>query len=473
MQLVLIKNFFKLGLFKYSEDVLIFIGSIIISRFIAPNEYGLVAIINVFYGFLNKFSDIGLTAFIIREEDSQSLYITVQFFFIVLSGFLAGILLLLAYPISLFYSGDLLAPCIAYTFIIIALSLPKAANAVLLKRQKFNYIVKIGVISTIFTLGFTLGLALLKFSYWSLIIPQLFPPLISLYFYGKKVRIPFIVPSRTDLTEIFTRCKQLIKNLTIFSVLNYLARNTDNFFIGKLYGKGDLGIYNRAYMFSNLPVNLIGRVFSKIQLPIFQNKIDDLNTVHKQYKLMLNLLTSVIVIPFAALYLFAEEIVVLLWGKNWLAVSEYLPTLSILMLVFVINITVTDMFILLKKDKYIVISASITGSATIVSLTVGVFISIKVMIFMYVITVLLINSPTIMYIGFYKCFNFSLKEILGIWLCNWLTALSLIILQYLNWYEYEFLPLTLLFAVAMIKFIHYLKYLRTEMNQRTVKGKPA
>jgi O-antigen/teichoic acid export membrane protein len=465
MQLLLIKNFFKLGIFKYSEDLLIFIGSIIISRLVAPSEYGVVAIVNIFYGFLNRFSDIGLTAFIIREEESKSRVIAVQFFFVILSILLSFILILLAYPISLFYSKEIFAPCITYAFIILVTSLPKASSALLLKNQNFDYIAKIGVISTILTLCLTITLAFLRLSYWVLIIPQFLPPLISLYFYRKKVKIPFMIPPRSDIKKTFQQCRKLIRNLTIFTTLSYWARNTDNFLIGKLYGKGDLGIYNRAYSFSNLPINMIGRVFSKIQLPIFQKQIDNLDLIMEQYKRLLHLLTSLIVIPFTLLYLFAQQIVVLLWGKNWTAVADYLPLISILMLVFIINITVNDMFILLKKDKYIVVSALITGTASIISLAIGAFISIKVMIYMYVITALLVNSPAIIYIGFYKTFKFNFKEIIEIWLSNWLAAFIIILLNVFQLNEWAYLPIILLVMVSSYKFATYLKYLKTELKQ--------
>jgi teichuronic acid exporter len=466
MQLVFIKNFFKLGLFKYSEDFLLFIGSIIISRLVGPSEYGVVVIVTIFYGFLDRFTDVGLTAFIIREKESEELLVTVQFFFIALSVSLGVVLLLLAFPLSLFYSAEVLAPCIAYVGIMLVDALPKASAAALLKKQNFNLIAKTGLISTIFMLILSVALAFLGFSYWVLIIPQFFPPLISLYFYRKELIVPFKVPTRSQMKEALERCKPLIKNLSLFTVLNYWARNTDNFFIGKLYGEGRLGLYNRAYSFSNLPVRMIGNVFSKIQLPIFQKKVDDVGYIRQQYKQLLNLLTTVIAVPFVFLYLFAGDVVLILWGKTWLDVAVYLPLLSILMLVYIINITVNDMLILFRKDKYISISSMIAGLSTIIGLSIGVFISIKVMIYIYVLNVLLTNSITVIYIVFYRVMKFKAREIAEIWLCNWLTAFSLILLNIFDLRKYHFIPLAIFVAVSTYKFIVYVKQVRGEAQEQ-------
>ncbi len=464
MQILIIKNFFKLGLFKYSEELLIFIGSIVISRVLGPSEYGVVAIVNVFYGFLSRFADIGLTAFVIREKESQELLIAVQFFFLILGGILGTLLLLLAFPVALFYTSDVFAPCVVYAAIVFVQSLPRASSAALLKDHHFGFVAKTGVISTIITLGVTIVLAFLGFSYWSLILPQFFPPLLSLYLYRKRIIIPFKIPELSQLKAIFNQCKSLIKNLTIFAALNYWARNTDNFLIGKIYGKTQLGLYNRAYSFSNLPVAMIGNVFSRVLLPIFQKNCDDTDYVHRQYKLLLKLLTSVIVIPFTILFLFSKDVVLILWGKNWLEVSQYLPLLSILMLVFIINTTVNEMLIFLKKDKYIVVSALITGLSTIASLGIGAFISIKVMIYLYVITVLMVNSLVVIYIGFYKAFNFSFNEITEVWLCNWLTALSLVLLDMFNLHRFQLIPLAVLTGVSVFRLISYVKQVHKEMN---------
>jgi len=464
MQLVFIKNFFKLGLFKYSEDFLLFVGSIIISRLVGPSEYGVVVIVTIFYGFLDRFTDIGLTAFIIREKESDELLVTVQYFFLILSVTLGAALLLLAFPISLFYSAEVFAPCIAYVGIMLLNALPRASAAALLKKQSFDLIARTGLVSTVFMLLLSVTLAFLGFSYWVLIIPQFFPPLISLYFYRKRLIVPFKVPTRGQMKEVLERCKPLIKNLSLFTVLNYWARNTDNFFIGKLYGEGRLGLYNRAYSFSNLPVRLIGNVFSKIQLAIFQEKIDDVDYIRRQYKQLLNLLTSVIVVPFVILYLFAEEVVLLLWGKTWLDVAQYLPLLSIMMLVFIINITVNDMLILFRKEKYISITAMITGLSTIVSLSIGVFISIKAMIYIYVLNILLINSIAVIYICFHKVMKFTAREIVEVWLCNWLTAFSLILLNIFDMRKYHLAPLVFLMVVSTYKFIVYVKQVRGEVK---------
>jgi len=78
-KITLFKNFLKIGLYKYSGQLIIFLSSIIVSRLLTPSEYGVVALITVFSSFIISFLDAGFRYSAIRNKFDNEYYQTLQF----------------------------------------------------------------------------------------------------------------------------------------------------------------------------------------------------------------------------------------------------------------------------------------------------------------------------------------------------------------------------------------------------------
>jgi len=68
----LFKNIVILGSYSYTTQIIAFLGTIVLSRLLLPEEYGFVALITVFTGFISQFSDAGLSYIIIRSDFGNS-----------------------------------------------------------------------------------------------------------------------------------------------------------------------------------------------------------------------------------------------------------------------------------------------------------------------------------------------------------------------------------------------------------------
>ena len=83
----------------------------------------------------------------------------------------------------------------------------------------------------------------------------------------------------------FRKAKSIIGNLTGFTFLNYWARNSDNLIIGKVFGAGSLGIYNRAYRMLNMILQIITGLFGKVLYPSLKDFMNKGGNVNKKSKL--------------------------------------------------------------------------------------------------------------------------------------------------------------------------------------------
>ncbi len=104
----LFKNIIILGGYSYFTQILSFLSSIVLSRLLVPSEYGLIALIAVFTGFIGQFSDAGLSYIIIRSDYKELFYSTIHYLAVIIGVVLTIIVIALAYPIAIFYKNPLL-----------------------------------------------------------------------------------------------------------------------------------------------------------------------------------------------------------------------------------------------------------------------------------------------------------------------------------------------------------------------------
>ena len=104
----LLKNILVSGGYNYLSQAISFLSSIIVSRLLTPESYGLVGIIAVFTGFLAIFSDSGISLAIIRSNYQYTYHKSVEMLALLVGTTLCLLTCLLAYPIALFFKNTTL-----------------------------------------------------------------------------------------------------------------------------------------------------------------------------------------------------------------------------------------------------------------------------------------------------------------------------------------------------------------------------
>jgi teichuronic acid exporter len=432
----LFKNIMVLGGYTYGTQIISFLSSIILSRLLLPSEYGFIALVTVFTGFISQFSDAGLSFIIVRSDYQRLFQSSIHYLAIFIGTCLSVLIILLAYPISLFYKDPaLFLPTIIMSSSFILRSFIIVPYGMLAKQLKFNILGLIEMIATIVEILLMIILAYLKFSYWALIIPTIIGNLvrIGIFYYHTRLKLKFM--KLKYLVLGFRQSKSIIGNLTGFNILNYWARNSDNLIVGKIFGTQSLGIYDRAYKILNLVLGVMTGLFGKVLYPSLKDHASKGGNINEEYLNTLGVV-SLLNFPISVLLIcFPEPLVRILWSDAWIQVASLLPYIGILIMTQTLNSTTGNIFILYGKEKALMLLGIPTNILIIGSIAFGAMFSMIDILRVYSIVFVGIVIPCVLYWGFKKAFGFDMKTILKFWVPKLTLSLFIIISIWMDtWY---------------------------------------
>lgn len=448
----LLKNIITLGGYNYASQIITFLSSIVLSRLLLPEEYGYVALITVFTGFVTIFADAGLSFAIIRSDYGRTYHKAMNNLSFYIGVLLFLIMLLLAYPIAYFYEdATLVLPTMVMSTVFIIGAFTIVPVAILSKNLDFAYVGKLRLIANLVSIVLMILLAMLGFSYWSLILPQLILHLLQFVLAEYKVRIGFKFYKLNYSIVAYRKTKSLITNLSSFNLINYWSRNADNLIIGKVYSSYDLGIYNRAYKMLQLALSLITGLFGTVLYPSLKKFKSEGGNVNDEYNNILGII-SIINFPVGAvLILIPETFVRILWGDNWIQVAELLPYFGILILFQTLISTIGHIFILIEKEKAFMQIGVISAVLMVLSIIIGAFYSVKMIAVSYTVGFMVIIVPFNLYFGFYKTFKFQMIHLIKFWIPKLVLGIGILIAEILN-QRYLVYIFMVIFAIHLIYF---------------------
>ncbi|MDY6950062.1 MAG: lipopolysaccharide biosynthesis protein [Thermodesulfobacteriota bacterium] len=102
------------------------------------------------------------------------------------------------------------------------------------------------------------------------------------------------------------------------TILGFLVTQGDDIFLGKKFGAAALGLYQMAYMISNLPSTEITHVISRVTFPAYAVMQDDRKRLADAYMKVLQTITF-IAIPFAGgIFILSSEFVSCVLAQKWM-----------------------------------------------------------------------------------------------------------------------------------------------------------
>lgn len=452
-----LKNIFTLGGYNYTSQIANFLATIVLSRLLLPEEYGYVALITVFTGFVTIFADAGLSFSIIRSSYGRTFHKAMSNLSFYIGLLLFLVMLVFAYPIAVFYDDkSLVLPIIILSSNYILSGLRIAPMAIINKNLDFNYFGKIRLWSNISSIVLMILLALIGFSYWALILPQLVLNFVQYVYFSKRADLKFRFYPFSYTRAAFRKSKSIISHLSGFNLINYWAANTDNLLVGKFYSSYDLGIYDRAYKILRLSLNLVSGLFGTVLYPSLNKLKEEGGDINKEYLTILGMISIINFPLIAIMVLIPNTIVRVLWGENWILVADYLPYFGVFTLFQTLMVNNGQFYLLLKREKTFMLVGVFGDIIRVVATIVGAFFSVEGIIIARLLVYVLINMPIHLYIGFYKTFNYSIEIILKFWAPKILIGMLLFIGIY-------FQELFLSVIVIIVYFVHLIVYQRKDI----------
>ena len=248
------------------------LGTIVLSRLLAPADFGLVAMVAVFMAIGALIRDFGMPTAALAAPSLNDQQASNVFWVSAALSFVAGLLLLVGSPlIVLFYSEPRLAWIVPPMAGILVLNGLQAQYQVRLARSmQFSAVVAISVASTAIAFAVAVLAAVSGWGYWALVVQQAASALVSLLASLLVTRWLPTWPRRASGSMKLVRAGG---DVGIANVLGFLADNADTLVIGAVWGSVPLGLYNRAFQLFMYPVNAVFGPLTRVIIPVVNRAV--------------------------------------------------------------------------------------------------------------------------------------------------------------------------------------------------------
>lgn len=326
------KNVISNFLWRFAErcgaQIVTFIVSIVLARILAPEEYGIIALVTVFTTILQVFVDSGLGTALIQKKDTDDLDFSSVFYFnLCICVILYFVMFISAPYIARFYNDTSLISIIRVISLTIVVSGVKGIQQSYVSRNmlfKRFFFSTLG--GTLFSAFLGIIMAYLGCGVWALVAQQLSNTVID------TLILWLTVKWRPKKMFSWKRLKHLLSfgwKLLISSLLDTVYNNLRNLIIGKIYSSSDLAFYNQGDKFPKVIVANINASIDSVLLPSMSSVQDDHKRVKSMTRRAIKTSTYIMAPLMMGLAFCASPIVRLLLTDKWLPCVPFLQIFCI------------------------------------------------------------------------------------------------------------------------------------------------
>jgi O-antigen/teichoic acid export membrane protein len=305
----------------------------VLARLLSPNDFGLVAMVLVITGIFDLFTTAGLSSATIQKAEVSNQQVSNLFWINVLVG--TTLALLCAASASFmaeFYREPSLfwiTVAMASGFVFNALGVQHSA----LLQRDMRY-VTLSVLDTLSQGGSILlgiAMAFAGYGYWALVAAAVAGP--AIHTTGCWLATGWL-PDRPRAGAGIRSMLHFGGTITLNSLTVYIGYNAEKVLLGRFWGADTLGLYTRAVQLINLPVSMtnaaIGGVFFSALSRLQEDPVRLRAFFLKGYSLVMAVTMPATI--FSAL--FADDIIAVVLGPNWMQAATIFRLMTPTILVF-------------------------------------------------------------------------------------------------------------------------------------------
>lgn len=335
---------------RITNQGLAFLRTVVLARLLSPEDFGLFGLAMVAISVLETFSQTGFQAALVRKREDVESYLDTAWTFSFLRGTVLFIVLFLSAPlVADFFNSPHTILIIKIIAINTLLSGTRNIGIILFQKdlefkKQFYYECSAALVD----LFVAVALALLLHNVWALVWGGLAANtvrlLMSYRIHPYRPRLGF---DRDKLLEMIEFGKWVLGS----GILVFLITQGDDIFVGKILGVTALGLYQMAYMISNLPVTQVNHVVSQVTFPAYAILQDNLPKLRVAYMKVLQL-TLFFSFPLGGgILVLAPELTSLFLGPKWMPIVPITQVLLAASLLRSIAATTGRVFYALGKTK--------------------------------------------------------------------------------------------------------------------------
>lgn len=310
-----------------------FIVMIVLARMLAPEDFGLMAMLALFITVAGIFVDSGFSQALIQRQTITSVDESTLFFFTIAIGTIISILLCMTAPwIAEFYEQPLLEMLTYWMALNLWINTFSTIHSTLLtKKLDFKTTTKVGTVASIISGVLAVVMALQGWGVWSLVGQVLSATIVRvILFWWLHSWRPTMEFSFNALRSLFSFGGFLLWT----GLLNAIYLNLYGLLIGKFHSAQDAGFYVQASRIQKLPANLLGNTVGRVVFPVFSTLADDKDRfVRAMRRALVALMFINFPIMLGMMYA-AEPLILLLLGGKWLPMVPVFQALIVVGLMF-------------------------------------------------------------------------------------------------------------------------------------------
>ena len=304
-------------------------GIFALSRLLAPDDFGLIAMVTSFTGIVVLLKDMGLSAATVQSTAITSSQVTTLFWVNAGVSGLISVALAISAPLFVkFYGrpevGSIIIASAAGFFVG---GLGVQHQALLSRQMEFVRLAAVDFSSILLSTILGIGLARAGAGYWSLVGMQASAAITSTV--GLWIASRW-VPGKPKLDRSAFAMLNFGARLTVGNLLNYTSRNADNILIGRFWGSESLGFYFRAYQLLMLPLSQISGPISAVAIPALSRLTDLPERYRAAYLQIINRVLLITIPLIVFLMASADLLIDLALGSKWAGAVPLFIWLSVI-----------------------------------------------------------------------------------------------------------------------------------------------
>lgn len=320
-------GFWIFGL-RMTRRTLDFLRTVILARFLAPNDFGLMGIAILTLQTLEAFSQTGYQSALIQKKGEIKDYVNVAWTLLVLRGISLFLIILVSAPfVSLFFNSPdskLIIQVLGLSFLIQGLTNP---GIVYFQKEldfKKQYVYEISGI--VFEFILSIILVFVFKNVWALVIGKVSGEIARL------IASYALADHKLILRFNLSKAKELHhfgKWLSGSNILVFIATQGDSILVGKLLGAFSLGFYKLASTIANLPTTEITHVASQVAFPAYSKLQDDSERLKRAYLKTLYLTVILSFVIATSISILMSDFVKIFLGSKWLPIVSITQVLVV------------------------------------------------------------------------------------------------------------------------------------------------
>jgi O-antigen/teichoic acid export membrane protein len=308
-----------------------FVRTIVVARFVDPVEIGLWGIALLGLGFMEAVASSGMDTALVAQRGEVDKYLDPAFTIQVTRGIIVSAVLWIAAPaLAWAFHNDAAVSVIRMVGLISAIrGFGNPAVALAVRGLQFRRVFWWSLPEISSSLGFTLGLAIIRRDVWALVSGAIIGQAVGTFAsYGLVRRKPRLVLGGQRMYDLL----RFGRFVTGSRALMYFSVYLDAAVVGVTLGTHALGLYQFAARVAEVPVVTFTRAVAQIALPALSGAQTSAAELTRTWRAMLRWVLAVNTGTAIVIALFGHVAVRAVAGEHWLAAIPLMRILAVAVL---------------------------------------------------------------------------------------------------------------------------------------------